>query len=410
MRTQNAEPGHVLIVGAAAAGLATVEALRRQGCGSRITVLGDEVHPPYDRPPLSKQVLAGSWKPEQAALRPVEYLESLDVEFILGDAAVALEPISRTVRTESGRLIQADIIVIATGVTARTLSGTDEWQGVHSIRTLDDSIALQKDLQRAERLVVVGEGVLGAEVAATARSLGIDDVVLAGPQPAPMTLQLGPFGSQQLARLHMQNGVKLRLGTAVSGLEGEGGRVTGVRLASGQLLPADVVVVAIGATPSTLWLEGSGLTLGDGVVCDEQCRAADGVFVVGDVARWHHRVLGESVRLENRTNATEQATAVASVILGERKPYVPVPYFWTDQFGVKVQVYGQLPADASVEIVEGDVASDRFVAAYRRKGDLVGVLGWSMPKQARLHSRELVEDYKQHQAQPSQTVPERSVP
>jgi NADPH-dependent 2,4-dienoyl-CoA reductase/sulfur reductase-like enzyme len=173
------------------------------------------------------------------------------------------------------------------------------------------------------------------------------------------------------------------------GLTAEDTRVTGVRLGTGEVLPADVVVVAIGASPATEWLASSGLRLDNGVVCDSRCRAAAGIYAVGDVARWHHERLGRLVRLENRTNVTTQAAAVAGVILGEDEPYVPVPYFWTDQFDAKLQVHGFLPADAEVEVAEGDVAARRFVARYRSGGVVTGVLGWNMPKQARLRRAEI---------------------
>ncbi|WP_194903823.1 NAD(P)/FAD-dependent oxidoreductase [Catenulispora rubra] len=383
-------PARVLVVGASAAGLATAEALRRKGYAGGISVLGDEAHAPYDRPPLSKQVLSGAWEPARAVLRPPEALSALDAEFVLGDSAIALDVEARTVRVNSGRDLQADAIVIATGMRARKLPGQDHLSGVHVLRSLDDALALRQALSACSQLVVVGEGVLGAEIAATARTLGLD-VTMTGPQLAPMALQVGSLVAGVLAELHTERGVKLRLGDGVAGLVGEEGRVAGVRLASGAVLPADVVVVAIGATPTTEWLTDSGLRLDNGVVCDSRCRAAEGIYAVGDVARWHHEQLGRLIRLENRTNVTEQADAVAGAILGEDRPYVPVPYFWTDQFDTKIQVHGVLPVDAEVDVVEGDVAARRFVARYHSGGLVTGVLGWNMPKQARLWRQKVVD-------------------
>ncbi|MCT9084832.1 NAD(P)/FAD-dependent oxidoreductase, partial [Streptomyces fulvoviolaceus] len=294
------------------------------------------------------------------------------------------------VRTESGRELQADAIVIATGVRARRLPGTDGLTGVHVLRTLDDALALRTDLLASSRLVVVGEGVLGSEIAATARTLGLD-VTLAGPLAAPMALQVGPLVSGLLGDLHTEQGVRLRLGTGVVGLTDEDGRVAGVQLGTGEVLPADVVVVAIGANPATEWLADSGLELDNGVVCDSRCRAAEGIYAVGDVARWQHEGLGRLIRMENRTNATEQAMAVAGAILGEDKPYAPVPYFWTDQYDAKLMVHGFLPADAEVDVVEGDLTARRFVVRYRQDGRVTGVLGWNMPKQTRLRRQEVVD-------------------
>ena len=388
MTIEDDTPARVLVVGASAAGLSTVEALRRKGYPGEITVLGDELHAPYDRPPLSKQVLSGAWEPGRAALRTEEMLTALEAELILGDSAVALDPVTRTVRARSGRELRADAIVIATGVRARTLPGQDGLAGVHVLRTLDDALTLRKDLLGCSRLVVVGEGVLGAEIAATARTLGLE-VTIAGPLSAPLALQVGPLVSGLLAELHRERGVQLRLGTGVVGLTAEDGRVAGVRLGTGEVLPADVVVVAIGASPATQWLEGSGLRLDNGVVCDSRCRAAEGIYAVGDVARWHHEHLGRLIRLENRTNVTEQAGAVAGAILGADQPYVPVPYFWTDQFDVKIQVHGLIPAGAEVDVVEGDLSARRFVARYRSEGVVTGVLGWNMPKQSRVRRAEI---------------------
>ncbi|WP_086664821.1 NAD(P)/FAD-dependent oxidoreductase [Lentzea kentuckyensis] len=363
------------MVGASAAGLATAEALRRKGYAGPLTILGAEPHLPYDRPPLSKQVLSGTWEPARAQLRSAEALAALDATFVLGDPAVHLDVAERAVHTASGRVLKADDIVLATGLRPRTLPGQP------TLRTLDDALALRSKLLECSRAVVVGDGVLGAEIAATARQMGVA-VTLAGPQQAPMALQLGPVVAGLLAELHTSQGVELRLGAAVTAVEDQG-----VLLETGEVLPADLVVVAFGSAPATDWLQDSGLVLGNGIVCDSRCRAADGIWAVGDVARWHHETLGRLVRLENRTNAAEQAIAVAGNILGADQPYTPVPYFWTDQFDAKIHVHGFVGPGMSV--VEGSLTERRFVARYHSGGELVGVLGWNMPKQARQHRQEI---------------------
>ncbi|MGA5565105.1 NAD(P)/FAD-dependent oxidoreductase [Streptomyces platensis] len=377
-------PGKVVIVGGSSAGLATAEALRRQGYEGALTVLDAERHLPYDRPPLSKQVLTGAWEPSRTQLRSQQQLASLDAEFLRAAPAVICDAGERAVTTATGRVVRGDALVIATGLRPRTLPDQDELAGVHVLRTFDDAVALRRDLAAGRRLVVVGEGVLGAEIAASARGMGVE-VTLAGFGSVLMGTQIGAMMGGLLTRLHTERGVDLRLGVAVEALAASGGgRVCGVRLSSGELLPADVVVVAIGARPATEWLEGSGLTLGDGVECDAYCRAAPGVYAVGDAASWHHEGLGRRLRLENRTNATEQAQTVAANLLGAERPYTPTPYFWTDQYDAKLQVHG-LPAPAAeTHIAEGDPAQGRFVAVYRENGGVTGVLGWNMPKQARL--------------------------
>jgi NAD(P)H-nitrite reductase large subunit len=387
-------PEDVLIVGASAGGLAVAEALRRKGYRGRLTVVGAERHPPYDRPPLSKQVLAGAWQADKTHLRPPDVLAGLDAEFVLGDPAIGLDAAAREVRTAAGRVLRARAVVLATGLTAVRLPGQDDLTGVHVLRTLDDALALRRSLTTVDKLVVVGEGVLGAEIAATARTLGLD-VTLAGLGPAVMADQLGDLVGGRLTLLHAGRGVRLRLGVAAQALTDEDGRVTGVHLASGEWLPAGAVVVAVGARPDLGWLVGSGLTLGDGVACDSRCRAAEGVYAVGDLASWHHEGLGRRLRLENRTNAVEQAQTVAANVLGENLPYVPIPYFWTDQYDVKIQAHGVLTRDAQVDVIEGAPEENRFVARYSAGGQVTGVLGWNMAKAARLHRQKLLHAFTQ---------------
>ncbi|MGV9408468.1 NAD(P)/FAD-dependent oxidoreductase [Nocardia sp. NPDC003693] len=381
----------VLVVGASAAGLATVEALRREGYTDPITLLGGEYHLPYDRPPLSKQVLSGTWRPEQTLLRPPRQLTAYDCDFVLGKPALALDLASRTVSTATGDFT-ADHVVLATGATPRLFPGTEGITGVHVLRTLDDALALRDALRTARRVVVVGEGVLGAEIAATARRSGLD-VTLTGPQSAPMAAQLGPLAAERLAALHTGEGVRLRLGVGVRGCTTHDGAVTVVVLEDSHELPADLVVVAIGAIPMTDWLTDSGLTLDNGIVCDAQGRTAPGVYAAGDVARWHHPALGTAIRLENRTSATLQAGVVAATITGSTRAHQPIPYFWTDQFDAKIQVHGLITADANAQVVEGDPADGRFVLAFDRAGVPAAILGWNMPKQVAAYRRALVEVY-----------------
>ncbi|WP_437879128.1 NAD(P)/FAD-dependent oxidoreductase [Sorangium sp. So ce513] len=383
-------PSSVLVVGASVGGLAVAEALRREGYAGRLTLLGAERHLPYDRPPLSKKVLSGAMDPAGTQLRPEAALAKLDAELILGDAAVRLDAGAREVETATGRRLRAEVVVLATGLEPRRLPEQDRWAGVHVLRTLDDALALRADLLAGPRVVVVGDGVLGTEIAATARGMGLA-VTLVGPQSAPLEGQLGALVGGYLASLHAEQGVVLRLGVAVEGLVGAGGRVAGVRLANGEVLPADVVVVAIGSRPATGWLAGSGLQIADGIVCDSRCRAAEGIYAVGDVAFWVHEGLGTGLRLENRSNAVEQGMAVAANIVGKDRPYTPVPYFWTDQFDVKIQVHGLLAGHTEVAIVDGDPARRQFVAVYGRGGRVTGVVGWNMVKQARVYRQHVVD-------------------
>ncbi|WAS94621.1 NAD(P)/FAD-dependent oxidoreductase [Nannocystis punicea] len=383
-------PSGVLVVGASVGGLAVVESLRRDGYAGALTLLGAERHPPYDRPPLSKKVLSGALEPDRTRLRPDAALAQLNATVLLGDPAVHLDAPARAVVTAAGRRLTAEAIVIATGLEPRRLPGQLPWPGVHVLRTVDDAVALRADLLAATQVVVVGDGVLGTEAAATARGMGLT-VTLVGPQATPLASQLGPRIGGYLAELHARQGVQLRLGAAVEGLVGDDQRVRGVRLAGGEVLPADVVVVAIGSRPAIGWLANSGLQLADGIVCDSRCRAAEGIYAVGDVAWWHHEGLGTGLRLENRSNAVEQGAAVAANILGKDRPYAPVPFFWTDQYDVKIQVHGFATPGAEVALVEGSPELGQFVALYGSGGKVTGVLGWNMVKQTRMHRQHVVE-------------------
>ncbi|MFF5103384.1 NAD(P)/FAD-dependent oxidoreductase [Streptomyces sp. NPDC000134] len=373
----------VLVVGASAGGLAVAEGLRRHGFTGTITLLDGEREPPYDRPPLSKQVLDGRWPPERARLRTRAELEALGAELRLGAEAAALDVPGHRVTLRDGTVLGYRRLVLATGLHARRLPGRTPVAGAHTLRTLGDSVRLRAGLLAARRVVVVGAGVLGCEIAATARGLG-REVTVVEPAARPLPGLLGPALGAELAALHAEHGVRLLTSTPAAGLTGEAGRVTGVRTASGVVLPADAVVVAVGGRPATDWLADSGLTLDDGVVCDDRCRAAPDVYAVGDVARFGAGPGTRGVRLENRTNATEQGLYVAAELLGAAPgPYRPVPYVWTDQFGTRIQVHGTVPADATVRIAEGSVRERRFVAHAEAGGRLVGVVGWNSPGRLR---------------------------
>ncbi|MFJ5987074.1 NAD(P)/FAD-dependent oxidoreductase [Lentzea sp. NPDC092896] len=377
----------VVVVGASAAGVTTAETLRREGYTGRLTLVGDEKVLPYDRPPLSKQVLAGTWEPEKTVLRPDSAYVDHDIELKLGSAASGLDLARRTVALSNGEEIAYDGLVIATGTAPRTLPFGHDLAGVHVLRTIDDALALRSDLLRSSAVVVVGAGFLGTEAAASARRLGLD-VTLVDPLPLPLVRQFGERVASAIAELHEEQGVRLRTGTGVTALHGEVA-VSGVELTDGTVLRADVVLVAIGAVPATGWLAGSGVPVDDGVVCDATCRAVDGVYAAGDVARWFNPHFGTLMRVEHRMNATEQGMAVARALLGARTPFAPVPYFWTDQFDVKVQAYGVFPAGAETSVVHGRLDERKFVAHYVAQGRVVGVLGWNMARQLR-QDRQLI--------------------
>ncbi len=364
----------ILVVGASAAGLAAAETLRREGYDGTLTLVGDEPHLPYDRPPLSKQLLAAEWDAERLTLRTPDALAGLDVDLRLGVAATGLELADRTVQLADGSAVPYDGLILATGVRPRRLPG----EGAHVLRTLDDALTLRGRLTPGCRLVVVGAGFLGAEAASVAWRLGCE-VTLLEPAPVPLAHAVGTEVGEVLTRAHRERGIDLRCGVTVTEVTEDG-----VRLAGGETVEADEVLVAIGSLPNTEWLDGSGLPVGDGVVCDEYCEAARGVYAAGDVARWHNPLFGVPMRIEHRTNAAEQGMAAARNLLRPdgRKPFVPVPYFWSDQYDMKIQAYGHLRGHDEVAVVDGDLAERRFLAAYRTGDRLTGALAVGMPPKA----------------------------
>ena len=369
----------IAVVGASLAGLSAARALRGHGHAGRIVVIGDEAHAPYDRPPLSKEFLAGTASLDDIALGSPDD-SALDLEWHLGRRAVGLECRTRSVRLSDGAEVRADGVVLATGARARRLPGSDGLSGVHVLRSLDDAIALRDDLAAAERVVVIGAGFIGAEVASTARQLGLD-VTVVETQPVPLA---GPLGSELgavCAELHADHGTRLLTGTGVAGLLGTD-RVEAVELTDGTRLPADVVVVGIGATPNIEWLAGSGVALGNGVLTDERCATnVPGVVAVGDCAAAWSVPVGRNVRIEHWTHALEQPATAAATLLGGAPPVAcPVPYFWSDQYGARIQFAGSRREGDVLRVVEGDVADRSFLVVYERDGAPVAVLSMNQPR------------------------------
>jgi len=383
----------IVVVGASLAGLRAAEDLRRLGFDGRLTVVGDEPHQPYDRPPLSKQVLAGDWEPDKIELPVTGGIESLDLEWRLGVRATALDASARTVTLEDGYELSFDGLVVATGATPRTLPHGD-LPGIHTLRTLDDCLAIRAALDATPgRVVVVGAGFIGAEVAATCRGRGLD-VTLVEALPVPLERAVGLEIGALTAEIHQEQGVDVRLGVGVDRFEG-GDRVERVHLADGSAIDADVVVVGVGVRPMTDWLDGSGLTLEDGVVCDATGLAAPGIVAAGDVARWPSSRFGRSVRVEHWDNAIAMGEHVAGRLLAELASagpgagggtgdppavYDPVPWFWSDQYDRKIQLAGLAAGADEMQVVDGSLAERRFAAIYRSGDRIVGVLAMNRPR------------------------------
>ena len=368
-------------MGAGLAGVGAVRALRELGYPGRVVLVGDEPHVPYDRPPLSKEYLAGAMPVE--ALRLVAPDEDLDVDRRTG-TAVALDPATRRVRLDTGEEVGGDGVVLAAGARARTLPGSTP-AGVHTLRSLDDARGLRGDLRPGARLVIVGGGFLGAEVASTARGLGVE-VTVVETEAVPLARALGPRVGAACAALHVEHGVRLCTGVAVDRLLGDGdGRVRAVTLADGRVLDADVVLVAVGSVPAVGWLAGSGLDVTGGVLTDAAgATGVPGIVAAGDCTRRIEAGAGVVVRQEHWTNALHQPYRAAASLLGADAPGQPVqatvPYLWSDQYGRRLQFAGHRRPGDEEQMVDGDLAAHRFAVVYRRGGTLVAVLAVDTPR------------------------------
>jgi NADPH-dependent 2,4-dienoyl-CoA reductase/sulfur reductase-like enzyme len=370
----------IAVVGASLAGLSAMRALRRQSYEGAVIAIGAERHEPYDRPPLSKAFLTGGCTESDLALHDAD--EALEIDWRLGTGAVRLDRHSRTITLADGAEVRVDGVILATGARARRLPGTDGLAGVHTLRTLDDAVAVRTDLARAERLVVIGAGFIGAEVASSARSLGLDVTVVEA-LPTPLAGPLGQRMGAVCAGLHADHGVRLLTGTRVARLTGTD-RVELVELVDGTRLPTDLVVVGIGGQPNVEWLVGSGVEIDGGVVTDAAgATNLPGVVATGDCAASFSPYAGGVVRSEHWTHALEQPATAVATLLGTppsgRSPSA-VPYFWSDQYGVRIQFAGHRTDGDTVRIVEGEPDDRSFLAVYERDGRPVAVLGMDQAK------------------------------
>ena len=372
------KPETIVVVGASLAGLRAIEALRREGHDGRIVAVGDEAHLPYDRPPLSKQYLKGDWNEDRLWLRR-DGVQDLDVEWRLGTRAESLDPAAHTLVLAGGERVAYDRLLVCTGGVARRLPFGEGLRGVHVLRSLGDACALRADLAAASRVAIVGAGFIGMEVAATCRQRGLAVTVVES-LPQPLVRGLGPRLGAWAAERHREQGVVLRCGASVAGLQG-GDRVEGVLLGDGTSLEADVVVLGVGSRPATDWLEGSGLALADGIVCDGGgATSHPDVFAAGDVARWN------GVRLEHWTSAVEGGTHAATRLLrGEAiGDLAHLPYVWSDQFELRFQIAGHVQAGDDMHVCHGSLDAEddhRFLALFGRAGRLVAAVGNKRPRQ-----------------------------
>jgi NADPH-dependent 2,4-dienoyl-CoA reductase/sulfur reductase-like enzyme len=369
---------HVVVIGASLAGLRAAEAVRSAGFDGDLTLVGSESHLPYTRPPLSKQLLAGTMTQADTALR-----HQLECEWRLGVAATALDADAREVALSNGDVIGYDGLVIATGSSARRWhSELPALRGIMSLRNVDQALALQALVKERPSVVIVGAGFIGCEVAATLRGLEVP-VTLIDIASQPM-VPLGPEIGALMAELHREHGVDLRLGIGVESFEGSGGQLERLNLADGSSVPARIALIATGAEPNTGWLRGSGLLLDPKVICDHECFAVgvERIVCAGDITRWPHPLAGgELVSVEHWSNAVDMGRAAGRnlvVVPEERKPYADVPTFWSDQYGLKLQSAGFTEKADRFEVVEGSFNERRFVAVAEQDRRLTAVVAMNM--------------------------------
>ena len=365
----------IVVVGASLAGVRACQNLRREGFEGALTLVGEEKHAPYDRPPLSKSMLTSDQEPGDLTLVSNPDLSDLDLNLVLGERATGLN-IDRQEVTVGGDKIRYDGLIIATGARARKLSKSDDIGGIHVLRTVDDALAIRSGLKSNAAVVIVGAGFIGSEVAAAARQHDCQVTIIEANE-APLVRGLGHQVGSACGELHQAHGVDLRLGTGVVNVHGRNG-IEEIELTDGTYLPAELLVVGIGATPNIEWLIDSGLSLDDGIVCDEYLNTGiPGIYAAGDVAKAPNGWLGgKARRTEHWTTATEHAALAAKNLLHPENsnPYSSVPFVWSDQYEDRIQVAGDTSHFDAVEVLTGSMNDGAFVAGYRHGTSLAGVM------------------------------------
>lgn len=369
----------IVIVGAGQAGAQAVQSLRTGGFGGRIALVGEEPHPPYQRPPLSKKHLSGEIDDEALHLRPLGFYEQNAIDCHFGKVVEAIDRESRAVLLAGGEQLPYERLIIATGTRPRALPiAGAELPGVVTLRKISDVEAMRPLLRTPGRIAIVGGGYIGLEVAAVARTMGHKVTVIEA-QDRVMKRVVSPAVSAWFQELHADKGVRLMLDTGITGFSGSD-RVTGVQLAGGGEVPCDIALVAVGAVPNDELAAACGLATGDGILVDDSALTSDPlVHAAGDCTRFHSALYGRSIRLESVQNAIDQAKAVAASILGNEVHYDPVPWFWSDQYAVKLQIVG-LSQDHDEARTFGDPASGSFYVAYLGGGRLLAVDSINHPR------------------------------
>lgn len=372
------EPQHVVIVGGGATGFQTAEGLRTRGFDGAITLVEPEDGLPYDRPPLSKQFLTGAWGEERVRLRTQQVFDALRIDHRRGVRAEGVDPEAHELSLSDGSVLHYDRLVVASGASPVLPEAWRVSPNVTTLRTFEESTRLALHLRSGSSVCVIGAGMIGSEIASSARSMGLD-VTLVDSSPNPLEELLGPDCAHRVMAAHREHGVHLVTGVGVQSLSVDSAESpVRVALDSGQDVVADVVVVAIGVRPNTGWLEGAGVTVADGVQCDEGCLAAEDIYAAGDVAAVHHPFFGDVMRFEQRTITTEHARVVADRLMGIDSVFEAVPYYWSDQHRVRLQGCGLVARQA--ESVESLRLGEAMVSLFMVGEQVRGAAVYGAPK------------------------------
>ncbi len=380
----------LLVIGAGHAAGQLVSTLRHKGYPGRILLVGEERYVPYQRPPLSKKFLAGELDLARLYFKPGSFYDEAGVDLRLGERVASLDVATREATLSGGERLGWDRCVIATGSRVRRLAVPGAaLEGVHYLRTIDDVLGIRHAFRPGARLVTIGAGYIGLEVAAVATEAGLRVCVLEMAERV-MSRVVSPTVSDFYAEEHRRHGVELKLGEGVTSLDG-GDAVTHVVTASGERVPADLVVVGVGIEPVTGIAEAAGLACDDGIEVDENCRtSAPDVYAIGDCTRHPSRIYGRRLRLESVPNALEQAKTAAAALCGEDQPYDEVPWFWSDQYDLKLQIAG-LSEGHDQMVIRGRPADRSFACFYLAGGRLIAVDAVNSPREFMLSKRLIAE-------------------
>lgn len=377
-----------IIAGGSLAGFTTAQSLRSSGYTGRIQIFSGEDCLPYNRPPLSKQILLGTWSSEKTLIATQELIDKLEVEYHSGQNVDSLSIETQEI-TASGNQFEFEKLVIATGVRARQLSHTATSKRTFTFRTLADALAIKSLIDEINTVGVIGSGVLGCEIASAISTLG-KKVTIVDQIPLPNLPMTGGHVSSKIHELFIANQVDMRMNTQIESIS-EGENSVSIELKDGAAFEVDILIITIGSVANTEWLHSSGIDISNGVLCDAKGEAAENIFAVGDVARWWSNSAGAALKRENQSSAIEQGLAVGHFIATGEESAISLPFFWSEIFGAKITLTGTLEPELPFEVLHGSIDEDTFVGATFRGDQMTGVIGWNMSKEFRQERKKMEE-------------------